>query len=50
MPGLRLYRDNMSFAVGIKKPAWSALNESDQQQGGEGKERYRLVFSASLLF
>lgn len=50
MPGLRLYRDNMSFAVGIKKPAWSALNESDQQQGSEGKEKYRLIFSASILF
>lgn len=50
MPGLRLYQDNMSFAVGIKAPAWTRLNESDQQQGGEGKERYRLVFSASILF
>lgn len=50
MPGLRLYRDNMSFAVGIKKPAWSALNESGQQQGSEGKESYRLIFSASILF
>lgn len=50
MPGLRLYKDNMSFALGYKKPAWTRLNESDQQQGAEGKEKYRIVFSASLLF
>lgn len=50
MPGVRIYRDNMSFALGIKKAAWTELNESGQQQGAEGKEDYRLVFSASALF
>lgn len=50
MPGLRIYLDNMSFALGIKKAAWSRLNESDLQQGAEGKEAYRVVFSASALF
>lgn len=50
MPGLRVYHDNMSFALGIKKAAWTDLNESGQQQGAEGKEAYRLVFSASALF
>ncbi|WP_131110771.1 transporter [Sulfuricystis thermophila] len=50
MPGLRLYKDNMSFAFGIKKAVWTRLNESADQQGAEGKEKYRLVFSASYLF
>lgn len=50
MPGLRAYWQNMSFALGVKKPVWTHLNESEQQQGAEGKERYRVIFSASLLF
>jgi len=50
MPGVRLYKDNMSFAFGIKKAAWTRLNESEQQQGAEGKEKYRAVFSASIMF
>lgn len=50
VPGVRIYKDNMSFAFGIKKPAWTKLNESSQQQGAEGKEKYRLIFSASILF
>jgi len=50
VPGVRLYKDNMSFAVGIKKPMWTRLNESDLQQGAEGKEKYRLIVSGSMLF
>jgi hypothetical protein len=50
LPGLRFYQDNLSFALGIKKPAWTRLNESGLQQGAEGKEKYRLIFSASFLF
>lgn len=51
MPGLRLYKDNMSFAIGIKKPVSARLNEvTGQQQGAEGKEKYRVIFSASYLF
>lgn len=50
VPGVRIYKDNMSFAIGIKKPAWTRLNESGQQQGAEGKEKYRLILSASVLF
>jgi hypothetical protein len=50
LPGIRLYKDNMSFAFGIKKPAWTQLNESALQQGSEGKEKYRLIFSGSILF
>lgn len=50
VPGLRFYKDNMSFAFGLKKAVWTRLNESSQQQGAEGKEKYRLIFSASMLF
>ncbi len=50
MPGVRAYWQSMSFALGVKKPVWARLNESRQQQGAEGKEKYRLIFSASLLF
>lgn len=50
VPGLRFYKDNLSFAVGYKKPVWTKLNESSQQQGAEGKEKYRLIFSASMMF
>lgn len=50
VPGLRVYRDNMSFALGLKKPVWTRLNEAGEQQGAEGKEKYRLIFSASMMF
>lgn len=50
VPGLRFYKDNLSIAVGIKKPVWTKLNESSDQQGAEGKEKYRLIFSASMMF
>lgn len=50
MPGLRLHQDKLSLALGYKKPVWTRLNESDLQQGAEGKEKYRVVFSASMLF
>ncbi len=48
--GLRAFWQNMSFAAGLKKPVWTRLNESAQQQGSEGKEKYRFIFSASALF
>lgn len=50
LPGLRFYRGGTSFAVGLKKPVWTRLNEESRQQGSEGKEKYRLIFSASFLF
>lgn len=50
LPGLRIYKDNLSFAFGFKKPVWTKLNESSDQQGAEGKEKYRLIVSASILF
>ena len=50
LPGLRFYQDKLSIALGLKKPVWTRLNESSDQQGAEGKEKYRLIFSASMLF
>jgi len=50
VPGLRTYWRNTSLAVGVKLPAWTDLNEDSEQQGGEGKEDYRLVCTFSLLF
>lgn len=50
MPGVRAYWENTSLALGVKLPAWTDLNEEDEQQGAEGKEKYRLIFSVSALF
>lgn len=51
MPGLRIFKDNMSFALGYKKPVSTRLNEATaKQQGAEGTEKYRVIFSASWLF
>jgi hypothetical protein len=50
LPGLRFYQSTTSFAIGIKKAVWTQLRESNLQQGSEGKEKYRLIVSASLLF
>lgn len=50
LPGARVYWDNMSAAFGVKLPAWTHLNEENEQQGGEGTEDYRLIFSFSALF
>ena len=50
MPGIRAYWENVSFALGVKLPAWTDLNEDDEQQGAEGKENYRVILSMSALF
>lgn len=51
LPGIRLYKDSMSYAFGIKTPVWRKLNEpTSLQQDSEGKEKYRLIFSVSTLF
>lgn len=51
LPGIRLYKDSMSFAFGVKTPVWKKLNEPTAlQQGSEGKEKYRLIFSVSTMF
>lgn len=48
--GARLYKDNMSLGLALKKPIWTDLNEALQQQGSEGKERYRFIATFSALF
>jgi hypothetical protein len=50
MPGVRAYWGRASFAAGLKKPVSTNLNEADDQQGAEGKEKYRLVLSGSVIF
>ncbi|MBK6741592.1 MAG: transporter [Hydrogenophilales bacterium] len=48
--GVRLYKDNMSLGLALKKPIWTDLNEEDLQQGAEGKEKYRFIATFSALF
>lgn len=50
MPGVRTYWGRASFAAGLKKPVSTRLNEADDQQGAEGKEKYRLILSGSVIF
>lgn len=49
LPGVRLFVKSVSVGCGVKVPVWTDLNESDEQQGAEGKERYRAIFSFSAL-
>jgi hypothetical protein len=48
--GGRLYYKRTSLGIGIKLPVWKKLNEDSQQQGGEGKEKYRIIITFSALF
>lgn len=48
--GGRVYYQNLSVGLGIKVPLWKSLNEESLQQGGEGKEKYRLIITFSGLF
>lgn len=48
--GFRAYYRNTSLGAGVKIPVWKSLNEEDQQQGCEGKEKYRFIFTFSVLF
>ena len=50
VPGLRIYCRSASLGVGVKMPVWTDLNESEDQQGAEGKENYRIIVSFSTLF
>ncbi len=50
LPGLRFYAKNISFAFGAKFPVWTRLNEEKEQQGAEGKEKVRIIFTFSTLF
>jgi hypothetical protein len=49
VPGLRLFVKSSSVGLGVKVPVWTDLNEADEQQGAEGKERYRALFTFSTL-
>lgn len=48
--GVRLYQDNLSVALGVKRPVWTDLNEEEEQQGAEGREQYRIIATLSVLF
>lgn len=48
--GLRLYQGASSLGLAVKKPIWTRLNEESQQQGSEGKEKFRLVMTFSAMF
>ncbi|QOR61821.1 transporter [Sulfurovum sp. ST-21] len=48
--GLRLFYESVSATVGVKVPVWKDLNEEALQQGAEGNERTRLIFTFSSLF
>lgn len=48
--GLRLYQGASSLGLAVKRPIRTRLNEEAQQQGSEGKEKYRLVMTFSALF
>ncbi len=48
--GLRLYKDNLSLGLALKRPIWTDLNEAPEQQGAEGKERLRTIVTLSALF
>lgn len=48
--GVRLYKENMSLGLALKRPMITHLNEEDQQQGSEGKERYRFIATFSAMF
>jgi len=48
--GFRAYYNTISFGAGVKFPTWENLNEENLQQGAEGKEKYRIIFTFSTLF
>ncbi len=48
--GVRFYYKQMSLGSGVKIPIWKELNEQNLQQGSEGLERYRAIFTLSFLF
>ncbi len=48
--GGRLYYKRASLGAGLKLPFWKDLNNQSQQQGSEGKEKYRFIMTLSLIF
>ncbi len=52
-PGLRFSFpriENANLGILIKIPVWKQLNEQDEQQGSEGLEKYRAIFTLSFYF
>lgn len=49
VPGLRLFYGPSSVGLGVKVPTWTDLNEDALQQGAEGGEDYRVIFSFSTM-
>lgn len=49
VPGSRIYYKGCSLGLGIKVPVWTDLNEDAAQQGAEGKESYRVIFTFSTI-
>ena len=49
VPGFRLYWKQTSVGLGVKLPVATDLNEERLQQGAEGKEKYRLLVTLSML-
>ena len=52
-PGVRFSMPSLSNAnlgLLVKVPVWKKLNEQDQQQGGEGLEKYRAIATLSFYF
>jgi hypothetical protein len=41
---------NANLGLLVKLPVWKDLNEQDQQQGGEGLEKYRAIMALSFFF
>jgi hypothetical protein len=41
---------NANLGLLVKLPVWKDLNEEDDQQGGEGLERYRAIATLSFFF
>lgn len=49
-PGARFQVGRFNFGALVKLPVASGLNERFLQQGSEGLEKYRLIFTASTAF
>jgi hypothetical protein len=48
--GVRACGKNLSPALGVRPAAWSDLLEKHEQEGTEGRERCRAIFSVSAPF
>lgn len=49
-PGMRFQLGDINLGAGVKVPLSKALNEVNMQQGAEGLENWRLIFTGSMAF